>query len=82
MNITLPLSMLRRISAVLNEASKGNRPIQVYAEAEKVRRIHPEANVALEDIIENFITMGRKHNVAFEIDPAHATAAVMGLDRH
>lgn len=82
MNITLPLSMLRRISAVLDEASGGNRPIQVYAEAEKVRQIHPEANVALEDIIENFITMGRKRNVAFEIDPAHAAAAVMGLDHH
>lgn len=82
MNITLPLSMIRRIAAVLEEASEAHRPIQVYAEAEKVRLIHPEANVALEDIIENFIAMGRKHHVAFEIDPAHATAAVMGLDRH
>lgn len=82
MNITLPLSMIRRISTVLEEASQDRRPIQVYAEAEKVRQIHPEANIALEDIIENFIAMGRKHHVAFEIDPAHAKAAVMGFDHH
>ncbi len=70
--------MLTRITTVLDEAKASMRAVPVYAEAEKVRRDCAETNIALEDIVERFISDGQRFGVAFEIDPAHARSAVMG----
>jgi hypothetical protein len=80
MNINLPLSMLRRITIVLDQARDSRSPVRVYAEAEKLQQLHPESNIALEDIVEQFVLMGANRGVAFEIDLAQATDAVMGTN--
>ncbi len=78
MNSEFSPEMLRRIDAILVEARATKQAVAVYAEAEKIRTLAPEINIALEDIVEQLIVAGRRHGVAFEIDLAQARDAVMG----
>jgi hypothetical protein len=72
--------MLRQIEQIVWDARLDRKPIPVYAEADRIRRLSPELNIALEDIVEQFIVTGQNQGVAFEIDPAQARDAVMGSD--
>ena len=69
------------ISAVVAAAAKQGQLVQVYVEAEKIRRANVADNVALEDIVEALITKSAA-GPGYESDPGGATAALLGEAIH
>ena len=78
MTHVIPTELLQNIDHVLDDAASARIVIPVYREAERIRSSREDCNIALEDIVEQFIERGRMRGVAFEIDPRHAADAVMG----
>lgn len=52
--------------------------VRVYAEAEKVRQRWLAKNIALEDVIAQFLETGASRGICFEIDASQAEAALLG----
>jgi hypothetical protein len=69
------------ISAVVAAAAKQGQLVQVYVEAEKIRRANIADNVALEDIVEALINKSAA-GPGYESDPGEATAALLGESIH
>jgi hypothetical protein len=69
------------ISAVVAAAAKQHQLVQVYAEAEKIRRANLEDNVALEEIVEALIKRAAG-GLGYHSDPSEARAALLGETIH
>ena len=72
----MPPRMLQDIEAVL--IAYTGRTLPVYAEAENIRCRWLSENIALEDIVDQFLSRARAHCVGFEIDPSQAADALRG----
>lgn len=79
MKCSFTSDMVHSIKSVIAEAAASQKAIRVYAEAERIRQGRLDRNIALEDIVERFVAEGKYCGVAFEIDPAQAVNAVMGI---
>jgi hypothetical protein len=73
----LPSKMCAEIGITLTAALRSNSVVRVYAEAERIRQANPEANVALEDIVDTLIGLS-VHGLGFEADPDDAREALLG----
>jgi hypothetical protein len=74
--LNIPSTMLQDIDLILLAYS--GRTLPLYAEAENIRRKWLSQNVALEDIVEQFLRRAAAYNVSFEIDPSQAAEALRG----
>jgi hypothetical protein len=79
--IVLSRKMRTAISAVVATAAKQRQLVQVYAEAEKIRRANIADNVALEEIVEALICKSAG-GFGYHSDPSEAWAALMGETVH
>jgi hypothetical protein len=79
--IVLPRKMRIAISAIVAAAAKQGQLVQVYAEAEKIRRAHIAENVALEEIVEALIHKSAG-GPGYHSDPSEARAALLGEPIH
>jgi hypothetical protein len=75
--IVLSRKMRTAISAVVAAAAKQGQLVQVYAEAEKIRRANIADNVALEEIVEALINKSAG-GPGYHSDPDEARAAPDG----
>ena len=79
--IVLSRKMRTAISAVVATAAEHGQLVQVYAEAEKIRRANIEDNVALEEIVEALINKSAA-GPGYHSDPYEARAALLGESIH
>jgi hypothetical protein len=74
---TLPAKISTAITAAVAAAARQGELVQVYIEAEKIRRANIADNVALEDIVEALIVQSA-NGPGYHSDPGDALAAMLG----
>ena len=79
--IVLSRKMRTAISAVVAAAAEQRQLVQVYAEAEKIRRANLADNVALEEIVEALMIKAAG-GPGYSFDPSEARAALLGESIH
>jgi hypothetical protein len=79
--VTLSSKIHAAIRAVVAAAAKQGKLVQVYGEAEKIRRANIGDNVALEDIVEALIARS-SDGPGYESNPGDALAALLGEPVH
>ena len=75
--VTLSAKIRAAITAAVAAAAKQRELVQVYVEAEKIRRANIADNVALEDIVEALILQSA-NGPGYHSDPGDALAAMLG----
>jgi hypothetical protein len=75
--VTLSAKIRAAITAAVAAAAKQGEFVQVYVEAEKIRRANIADNVALEDIVEALIVQSA-NGPGYHSDPGDALAAMLG----
>jgi len=77
--VVRPLSdkMQAEMLSALNAATASGEVLHIYAEAERIRCNNLSDNVALEDIVEAFMSVAA-NGPAYCIDPEEASDALLG----
>jgi hypothetical protein len=75
--VSLSAKIRAAITAAVAAAAKQGELVQVYVEAEKIRRANIADNVALEDIVEPLILQSA-NGPGYHSDPGDALAAMLG----
>ena len=76
----LPAKLLLEIGALRNIAIWSSTLVNVYCEADRLRRCYPDDNIALEDIVEEILEHCHD-GPGFELDVYEAQSAIMGSTR-
>lgn len=79
--IVFSRKMRKAVSAVVDSAAERGQLVQIYAEAEKIRRANLADNVALEEIVEALLHKSAG-GPGYHVDPDEARAALLGETVH